>query len=86
MGCKHWYLQHQHGGYNLFTLKDLQLLNMVAVYLNYALEGVSAEPLLGVVTYIPKLVQIGYGPRSHNVTTLAKRHLYLTCLIAHENQ
>jgi hypothetical protein len=34
--CKHWYLQQNMDGYNLFQLKHLQIINTVAVYLNYS--------------------------------------------------
>ena len=36
LGCKHWYLQNQAVEYNLFRLKDLQIINTTAVFLNYA--------------------------------------------------
>ena len=36
LGTIHWHLQNKYGGYNLFQLKDLQLINTAAVYLNYA--------------------------------------------------
>ena len=36
LGCKHWYLQSYFAGYNLFRLKDLQIINTAAIFLNYA--------------------------------------------------
>jgi len=32
LGCIHWHLQQNFGGYNLFQLKDLQIINIAAVY------------------------------------------------------
>ena len=36
LGYKHWSLPMYNGGYNLFRLCDLQIINSVAIYLNYA--------------------------------------------------
>jgi len=36
MGYRHWYLQTQAIKYNLFRLKNLQIINTAVVFLNYA--------------------------------------------------
>jgi Reverse transcriptase (RNA-dependent DNA polymerase) len=40
LACRHWYLQHKYGGYNLFKLKDLQIINTVSNYLNFAANSI----------------------------------------------
>src|ERR1700728_1006065 len=36
IGCAHWYLTNKDYGYNLFKLKDLQVICLPSNFLNYA--------------------------------------------------